>query len=183
MKVQSELSGESAFLIGVSEPAEHHFSDVEVFTFTGAQAEMLEASAVEIAKNGGPQIPGTKSRALQSAAEICATFDATQAIAAKRFANGELSLLIFEGMLDPIGCDTPVELPNLGVLQSDFHCLKLASRSQILINIVEHRAFAFDLDSNELVRLVGNFKGGGKTSSRKSLRQERWNCPRIQVWR
>jgi hypothetical protein len=159
MKVQSELSGESAFLIGVSEPAEHHFSDVEVFTFTGAQAEMLEAS------------------------EICATFDATQAIAAKRFANGELSLLIFEGMLDPIGCDTPVELPNLGVLQSDFHCLKLASRSQILINIVEHRAFAFDLDSNELVRLVGNFKGGGKTSSRKSLRQERWNCPRIQVWR
>lgn len=163
MKIQQELLEGRSSSVKATKPAERRFSDVDVFTFTGPQAAMLEASAVEIARNGGPQAPGTKSRALQFAAAMCETFDVQQAAAAKRFANGELALLIFEGMLDPTGRSTPADLPTLSVLRDDFHCLRLASRSQILLNIVEHRAFAFDLDGNELVRLVGNFKGGGKT--------------------
>lgn len=162
MRVQSELSAGESVTRQSAESSGRSFSDVEVFTFSGPQAEMLEASAVELARIGGPQAPGTQSRALRFATAIRATFDMQQVIAAKRFAKGELALLIFEGMLDPTGRDTPVELPDLSALQGDFHCLRLASRSQILLNIVEHRAFAFDLDSNELVRLVGNFKGGGK---------------------
>ncbi|QFZ84983.1 hypothetical protein GFK26_20550 [Variovorax paradoxus] len=163
MRVQPELSEGSLLPVRRRESIEENFSDVEVLTFTRLQAEMLENSATEIAKNGGPQAAGTQSMARASATAICETLDASQTAAAKRFADGELSLLIFEGMLDPTVGDLPAELPELSLLQEDFHCLRLASRSQILLNLVEHRAFAFDLDSNELVRMVGNFKGGGKT--------------------
>ncbi len=167
MKVQPKLTETGIPPAKQQESMRANFPDVEVVTFTGLQAEMLEESATEIAKNGGPQAPGTQSRAWASAAAICGTFDVSQAAAAKRFSNGELSLLIFEGMLDPTNRDLPAELPEFSVLQEDFHCLRLASRSQILLNIVEHRAFAFDLDSNELVRMVGNFKGGGRTKLRE----------------
>lgn len=145
------------------EPESYHHSDVEVITLTESQAAKLEAAAVEIAKLGGPQVRGAKSSALQFAAEITETLTAQQSAVARRFENGEISLIIYKGMLDITEKDIPDELPELSALEKDFHCVRLASRSQILLNIVKHRVFAFDLDNGELVRLVGNFKGGGKT--------------------
>jgi hypothetical protein len=158
-----EFSAQSQVPIKDQEPGSYRYTDVEVITFTESQAAKLEAAAVEIAKLGGPQVRGAKSSALQFAAEITETLTAQQSAVARRFANGEISLLIYKGMLDTTENDIPAELPELSVLEQDFNCVRLASRSQILLNIVKHRVFAFDLDNSELVRLVGNFKGGGKT--------------------
>jgi hypothetical protein len=113
---------------------------------------------------GGPQAKGASLKATHYATIVAATFNQQQSHVVRRFVNNELSLLIFTGMLDSAAQELPPELPNLSELEQDFHCLRLASRSQILLHIIEHRAFAYDIDNHgKLVRLVGNFKGGGKT--------------------
>ncbi|UFH48169.1 hypothetical protein [Pseudomonas sp. KNUC1026] len=56
----------------------------------------------------------------------------------------------------------PPQLPSLAQLQRAPGCQRLAARNQILLSLVAHRAFAFDLDNQGLVvRVVANFQGGG----------------------
>ncbi|MDR3559813.1 MAG: hypothetical protein P4N59_00025 [Negativicutes bacterium] len=81
----------------------------------------------------------------------------------KRYADGQSSALLFDQMLAPEDCSPPDALPDLNLLECDFECLRLSSRNQILLALVEHRPFAFDMDNDgKLVRYVANFKGGGR---------------------
>lgn len=137
-------------------------NDVATLTFDALQAERLEVAAIDIAGIGGPQASGARDRANQAAQQIAGTLTGEQRNLVSHYAAGRMSLLIVNGMMDGTDGDIPEALPDLSVLQSELHCLRLASRSQILLSLVEHRAFALDLDNCELVRLVGNFKGGGK---------------------
>lgn len=138
-------------------------TEVEVLTFTELQAKWLESSAIEIAKSGGPQSAGSTSIASCCAALIGASFTEQQAHACSLYISGRLSALIFQGMLDPADDAPPAALPSLHELEGDFRCMHLAARNQILLKLVQHTAFAYDIDNEgKIVRLVGNFKGGGK---------------------
>lgn len=49
-------------------------------------------------------------------------------------------------------------------LEENLECLKLAASNQILLATVEQFAFAYNIDNHgKIMRLVGNFKGGGAT--------------------
>ncbi|MFJ4386611.1 TauD/TfdA family dioxygenase [Pseudomonas sp. NPDC089408] len=51
----------------------------------------------------------------------------------------------------------------MDIISTELVTLYLASRNQILLNLVDYRSFAFDIDNGgKQVRLVGNFKGGGQ---------------------
>ncbi|VVO43484.1 hypothetical protein [Pseudomonas fluorescens] len=137
--------------------------EIEVLTFTDMQAKWLESSAIEMARAGGPQSAGSTSIAGCCAACIEANFTAQQAHACHLYARGGLSALVFQGLLAPTDDVPPTTLPSLHELEEDFHCMHLASRNQILLKLVQHTAFAYDIDNKgKIVRLVGNFKGGGK---------------------
>ena len=124
---------------------------------------MIEAAAADIARLGGPQMPGAKLKARYCAKEVALTFDKRQADVAHGFASGELALVIFEGMSNTPN-DIPHVLPKHDELEKEFTCLRLASRNQILLHLVGHQAYAYDIDNQgKIIRLVGNFKGGGET--------------------
>lgn len=142
-------------------PTKH--SEIGRLAFDARQARMIEAAAVDIAQLGGPQMPGAKWKAKYCAKELAITLDEQQLEVARHFAAGKLSLVIFEGMVG-MADDVPQALPALAELEKEFHCLRLASRNQILLHLVGHRAFAYDMDNHgQITRLVGNFKGGGET--------------------
>lgn len=130
--------------------------------FDERQAFLIDRASHEVAKLGGPDAPGAASLSTLWAAEISATLDPPQRAAVAQFQSGLGSALYFTGMKHQLDDDPPpLQLPPPHRLQ-DKRTDYLASRSQILLHLVKHRAFAFDIDNQgRLVRLVGNFKGGG----------------------
>ncbi|MBI3230939.1 MAG: hypothetical protein HYZ45_12410, partial [Burkholderiales bacterium] len=80
----------------------------------------------------------------------------------QRYSDGLVSALVYEGMEKLTGSDLPEELPALSDLENDRNILIIASRNQILLKLVDYKSFAYDIENDaKLVRLVGNFKGGG----------------------
>jgi hypothetical protein len=136
--------------------------EVSVLHLLHAQAEQLHRHALELAHAGGPQAAGVRARAEAAAGRLRETMRPDQLAMLDGYADNRVTLLIVEGMVDLSDDELPSELPELDDLKRDRRCLALASRNQILLNLAGNRAFAFDLDYNEMVRLVGNFKGGGK---------------------
>lgn len=136
--------------------------NVQYFTFTHSQAETLEAGSEYIANLGGPQSGEAQHKVLEVVEKIICTFTDQQMSIANQFATGDLPVLVFQNLITSEDQVPDKELPSLVELENDFKTLKLASRNQILLKISGHRSFAFDMDNNgKLVRLVGNFKGGG----------------------
>ncbi len=73
-------------------------------------------------------------------------------------------MLVFEGLRTITDSPPPHELPNLRSLENRHDVLWLAARNQILLELVDHKAFAYDMDNEgKMIRLVANFKGGGLT--------------------
>ncbi|WP_206194057.1 hypothetical protein [Serratia microhaemolytica] len=139
-------------------------SNITRLVFDEHQSDILEIAAIDIARLGGPQMPGAQLTAKCCAKEITATFNNEQLEIARGFATGRLPLVIFEGMIGIKDDTIPQALPALSDLEKEFDCLRLASRNQILLHLVGHQAFAYDIDNNgQITRLVGNFKGGGET--------------------
>ncbi|MGV0962454.1 MAG: hypothetical protein ACOYBT_01015 [Polynucleobacter sp.] len=142
----------------------------ECLRFDAQQAELLNQFALEMAKFGGPQRAGANSKASMAATEIKILLSAPQRGVLSAFARGELAAVLFEGLLTSENEIIPKELPPLQELEDSRLTLYLASRSQILLKLVEHNAFAYDFDNNgKIVRLVGNFKGGGVNKVREEL--------------
>lgn len=138
-------------------------TEIASLDFNEVQALQLSSASHEVARMGGPQAPGAAARALQWAGRIGSTLDATQAALFKRFEKGRLSALRITRMLSPINDSIPDHLPDHTSLSKATPCIYLASRNQILLALARYRAFAFDIDNEgQIVRLVGNFKGGGK---------------------
>lgn len=102
--------------------------------------------------------------ALERAAQLRNTLTHGQQWVLQRFAQGQLSALLFTQMLAPAD-PLPDQLPDLACLEQAPQCLYLAARNQLLLALAGHQAFAFDIDNDgKQVRLVGNFKGGGSTA-------------------
>lgn len=138
------------------------FGVKECLRFDAQQAQILNQFAWEMTKFGGPQKAGANSKASMAATEIKILLSPAQRAILNAFAKGELPAVLFEGLLNSHIQDVPKELPSLSELEVSEVTLHLASRSQILLKLVEHNAFAYDFDNGgKIVRLVGNFKGGG----------------------
>jgi hypothetical protein len=129
------------------------------------QARALQWFAKGIADIGGPQAIGAKVKATHAASELKKSIlSLAQRAVLQRFSDGLVSVLICEGMDKLNGAEVPERMPELPELESDSNVLLVAARNQILLELVDHKSFAYDIDnSSKLVRLVGNFKGGGAT--------------------
>jgi hypothetical protein len=115
-----------------------------------------------LAAIGGPQAPGAKSKASLAANELKFSFSKAQREMLDAYSNGLVCVLIFEGLRKISNASPPNELPDLTSMENRYDVLCLAARNQILLKLVDNRAFAYDMDNEgKLVRLVANFKGGG----------------------
>ncbi|CAM3463456.1 hypothetical protein [Paracidovorax anthurii] len=137
--------------------------EIDTLRLSPQQATLLDRLAADIAAIGGIQSPQARTMAAHAATELRSTFSAGQQRIADHYAHGGMSALIFEGLAAVDDRPLPPSLPAPEMLEGDPAILRLGARSQILLKAVEHRAFAYDIDNaGKLVRLVGNFKGGGQ---------------------
>jgi hypothetical protein len=126
------------------------------------QAQLLHIGAETLAASGGPEQPGAIAHAAAAALRIYSHLDGFQQRTLCEYADGHLAVLEFKGLHDSDGAPPPPQLPSHRLLQNDPQCRLLAARNQILLHLVQHRAFAYDLDNEgQLIRLVANFCGGG----------------------
>lgn len=139
-------------------------SDVRVLAFDAQQASQLHRLSSAIAKQGGPQHTGTRGRIAAAASELKLAFSSDQLNMLNGFSDGRTAALVVEGLL-PCSAETPpVALPSLEELESHDDVLCLGVRNQLLLSLVDHQAFAYDIDNHaKIVRVVANFKGGGHT--------------------
>ncbi|KQZ94592.1 hypothetical protein [Pseudomonas sp. Root562] len=136
--------------------------EIRTFSFEFCQSLLLQKFAKDLAAIGGPQAPGVRAKANSAAIELNASFTRHQRELLAAYSDGQISVLIFEGLQKINDVSPPNELPVLASLENHYDVLCLAARNQILLNLVDNSAFAYDMDNEgKLVRLVANFKGGG----------------------
>lgn len=139
------------------------FREVDKLELSPQQALRLDHLSMEIAEIGGIQSPQARIMAARGATELRSTFSMAQQQLLTKYAEGSMSALVFEGLAAVDDRPLPETLPALAALENDLAILRLGARNQVLLKMVEHRAFAYDIDNvGKLVRLVGNFKGGGQ---------------------
>lgn len=131
--------------------------------FSTHSSSLLDEKATILAKSGGIQQPGSKKLASQFATEVLETLTQTELDLIEKFKNQSISFLVVRS---PISDKSPPpsqeSIPSVSELEKEFDVLKLAARSQILLSIVNQKAFAYDIDNEgKITRLVANFKGGG----------------------
>lgn len=137
--------------------------EIAHLTLDQDQCRHLHTASLDLARHGGPQVTGAASKARLWARLLEASLSPPQQATIDLFADGRLAALFCPKLLLPKNDQMPVCLPPLEALERDFICLYLASRNQVLLELVRHQAFAFDIDNDgKHVRLVGNFKGGGR---------------------
>jgi hypothetical protein len=136
--------------------------EIRTFEFETQQSILLHKLAEELANMGGPQAPGTKSKACMAATELGLSFSKHQREILGAYSDGLFSALIFERLQKISDACPPNDLPELAFLENRHDVLCLAARNQILLKLVDNEAFAYDMDNEgKLVRLVANLKGGG----------------------
>ncbi len=146
------------------EPSAYPHAEASLLTLRPWQAAYLHDQAVQLSLAGGPQSTGVKERAEACARRLRGLLEPTQCATIDRYAINRITVLVVEGMRE-VAEDLAPERPALDDLKRDPHCLVLASRNQILLHLVGNRAFAYDLDGNEMVQIVGDFQGGGPATS------------------
>lgn len=138
--------------------------EVAYLDFNLAQSQALESASQRISELGGPEARGAATLARLFAEQLKTTLCADQNLMLQHFNEGQLSALMFRQL--PCPCDSiPEHLGEISELTDSQRCQYLASRNQILLELAQHRCFAFDIDNEgKQVRLVGNFKGGGRVA-------------------
>lgn len=133
------------------------------------EALLVQEVATKIAKLGGCQAVEAKQLAQETANVLLSThFNEIQKLEIQKFINQETCVIVFENLydknIDGSNIELPSSLPTMQTLETDLECLKLSASNQILLATVEQFAFAYDIDNyGKIMRLVGNFKGGGAT--------------------
>lgn len=136
-------------------------SEVAYLDFNRDQGQAIDIACHSLTELGGPQAGKVATQANLFAKQLKSTLSPDQKSTLRRFSDGSLSALMFRQM--PFPTDPPPEqLADISVMARGNRCQYLASRNQVLLALVQHRCFAFDIDNEgQQVRLVGNFKGGG----------------------
>ena len=137
-------------------------SEVAYLDFSPEQSKAITFASQTIADLGGPEAKGVALQARIFADQLEQALSEDQRALLQRFNEGQLSALMYRQM----PCDNepvPEYLPDITALAQSPRCQYLASRNQLLLELAGHRSFAFDIDNDgKQVRLVGNFKGGGR---------------------
>jgi len=137
-------------------------SEVAYLDFSPEQSKAITFASQAIADLGGPEAKGVALQARMFADQLEQALSEDQRALLQRFNEGQLSALMYRQM----PCDNepvPEYLPDITALAQSPRCQYLASRNQLLLELARHRSFAFDIDNDgKQVRLVGNFKGGGR---------------------
>ncbi|WP_025754609.1 MULTISPECIES: hypothetical protein [unclassified Pseudomonas] len=132
-------------------------------TFSKLQAGILDNGSQQTAAIGGPDAAGAAAMSSYQAQVLKRSLNVEQLDLLKMFASGKAAALEFAAMLPPLFDPVPESLANIDAMNDDPVIIYMASRNQILLSLVDYRSFAFDIDNCGMqVRLVGNFKGGGK---------------------
>lgn len=136
--------------------------EIAYLDFNHEQNQAISWASLAMAASGGPEAKGVALKARAFAQEIETVLSDEQRAMLQRFSEGQLCALIYRQM--PCADDPmPEQLPDIFTLAHDPRCQYLASRNQLLLELARHRNFAFDIDNEgKQVRLVGNFKGGGR---------------------
>lgn len=139
-------------------------NEIQTLVLDRQQSKQLQKYTHEIAAGGGPQSINAENFVTAAATELKVSFSPAQLELIELFSDGCISLLIFEG-LESISNELPPNiLPAERLLENRHDVLCLAVRNQILLKLVDHRTFSYDIDNHgKIVRLVANFKGGGAT--------------------
>ncbi|GLO15951.1 hypothetical protein PPUJ20028_45370 [Pseudomonas putida] len=137
-------------------------SEVAYLDFCPEQNRAIASASQAIAEMGGPEAKGVALQTRVLADQFEKTLNEQQRSLLQRFTEGHLSALVYRQMPyvdEPI----PEHLPDISTLAQSTRCQYLSSRNQLLLELARHRSFAFDIDNDgKQVRLVGNFKGGGR---------------------
>ncbi|ALM52422.1 hypothetical protein AR456_09115 [Halomonas huangheensis] len=140
-------------------------SGTPTVTLSMAQSSSLHNHSLLMAAAGGPQKQGADIIAKASALELRQMMTPGQGDLIDAYAEGLLSYLVFDGMQNVNNSQPPSLLEPLEKAEISSDVLYLASRSQILLEVVRNRAFAYDIDNEgKIVRVVANYKGGGSES-------------------
>lgn len=133
------------------------------FPFTEEQARLLDSGSREAAASGGPDIAETAKTSAHHARVLMVSMSPRQRDMLEMFTYGRAAAIEFTAMQIPCIDPAPEHLAPMDIISTELVTLYLASRNQILLNLVDYRSFAFDIDNGgKQVRLVGNFKGGGQ---------------------
>ncbi|WP_287814928.1 hypothetical protein [Pseudomonas sp.] len=139
-------------------------TDLPELSFTPEQASCIARFSRRLALEGGPHACGSAIRSQTYATVIEDILEQDQSTLLQHYAEGKLPALLFSGLQRDDHDSAPDVLPALGELEGQFECLVLAARNQLLLSLVRHSAFAYDMDNDgKTIRLVANFKGGGIT--------------------
>lgn len=132
--------------------------------FSMKQVGIINHYTNEIVESGGVQSDVSSTIAKKAAEDIVRTFKTQQSLIVEMYIDGCIPAVAFYNMSSDIGMCVPISLPSLEVMEINRDVIFLAARNEILLNVIEHVAFAYDMDNDgKVMRLVGNFKGGGKS--------------------
>ncbi|MGE8322107.1 MAG: TauD/TfdA family dioxygenase [Pseudomonas sp.] len=138
-------------------------SYIKKIQFSKQQARLLDLGSRQTAAVGGPDATGAAAISAHHAKSLKSSMDTRQLDIIESFSCGKAAAVEFIAMQPPSLDPIPESLPTIAIISTDPITLYLASRNQILLNLVNYRSFAFDIDNgSKQVRLVGNFKGGGE---------------------
>lgn len=137
-------------------------SEVKKINLNQQQANLLQRLVNDAVDSGGPQANGTKSRVAAIATSLKVTFNSDQVKLLNSYSDGRLSALIFDGLCEISNEPLPDRLPALALIEKSMDALRMGIRSQVLMKLVDHMAFAYDIDNeSKIIRVVANYKGGG----------------------
>lgn len=109
-----------------------------------------------IAKNGGPQVSGSRKLAAESAQILVEFLTEDQKQIVSKFSSGEISLLVFRCMNAINNHVDSVFLSSSVKIKKEFYCLVLAARNQILLHLVSHCECPLGHDKPPF-DVIGNF--------------------------
>jgi len=136
--------------------------EIQTLQFEPQQAALLQQMSQELANHCGPQAEGTAHLASLAAHQLKPALSKAQQTMLKSYAHGQISALKMTGLHHVTNAPAPQNLPALSSLEKSADILTLGSRNQILLSMVDHTSFAYDIDNEaKLIRLVANFNGGG----------------------
>lgn len=140
-----------------------------IINLTADAALFVQNKATEIATIGGCQAKGVREIASNAGKTLLEKYlNSEQKDEIQKFIHQKTCVVIFNNLydknIDNSIISIPSSLPKMEELEENLECLKLAASNQILLATVEQFAFAYDIDNHgKIMRLVGNFKGGGAT--------------------
>lgn len=138
--------------------------EVRMLKLDRQQAALVHRLSAEVSQLGGPDQVGTRGRVALAAAELGITFSSAQSELLRSYTEGRVSALVIDGLEPVFDESPPAVLPKLDEIERRKEVFQIGVRSQLLLKLVDHRAFAYDLDNDaKIIRVVANLKGGGDT--------------------